>query len=714
MEGGVERTVLRRIFCGHIVGIGGGAAGAGAVDEVVAQGGNKAAAVAFTALGAGVEGVTRLGTGGGNGSGLIAVGAGGEGIRRLCRLCRFGGLGPGAGETEDHVLIGTPAALEAVGGKSTAVEFQILIRTAVVGGVDAVDVEDTGAFLLGFQLPETVVILLAHAQTVARGGGGQVGAVGADKAQIAVAALLQGEHGSRVAGTDLLVTQGHVRRGRQLGAVGNGADQLRAGHMEEEDLVAVGQIGHIGDQVCDVSAVSGAGGDLTGVGQRPLGGGGADTVGIGLEEFGDQILDHAAFHVLILGPDRVLRGIGGEGAVAQMIVVDGHEVGLAQVEGPAVGKLLDDHAAAGFLGHIIGEVQAVEDRIGEVVSLGAEDGLTTGGVDAQALGGVEFHDVLDLLAGQGHQIKGVVVAVELVDVLHGHLAGLYFITAADNHGGGGDIHRQMIQTRFGIEGADLLGGVVFLRHVEAALGNLGPVDQVHGVALSQIVVANGVPGAGQRADSLADIGVGGFGVGLDLGFQRRIGGIGGQGQILVLLELNAAVGDGEGGAGQVGAAAVDDDDIVACLVFILVAGVAGGMVVAGDNHVDALGVLDHREDLILGVFAEFNVLGIRTVTETGMVSDNDEVGAVSLGHVDVALSLPGHGTGGVVRVGEDDAGIVVSYVPAGAVGVFKADDGDPVALVACGDGLQNVRREDVFALGVDAVGAVIVEVGSNG
>ena len=470
--------------------------------------------------------------------------------------------------------------------------------------------EDALAALFGLQLPEAVFVLGAHAQTVTRGGGGQAGAVGTDKAQIAVAALFQGEHGGFIAGAELLVAEGHIGRGSQLGAVGDGADQLGTGHMEEEHLVPVCKGGRISDQVCDVSAVSGAGGDLSGVGQSPLGGGGADTVRVGTEEFGDQILNYAALHVLILGPDCILRGIAGKGTVAQVVVVDGHEVGLAQVKGPAVGKLLDDYAAADFFGHIIGEVQTVEDRVGEVVSLGAEDGLTAGGIDAQTLSGVEFHDVLDLLTGQGYQIKGVIIAIELVDVLHGYLTGLNLIAAGDDHGGGGEIHRQMIQTRFGREGADLLGGVVFFRHVEAALGNLCPVDQIHGVALVQEVVGNGVPGAGQGADTLVDIGIGGFGVGLDLGFQRGIDSAGGQRHILMLFEDDAAVGDGEGGAGQIDAAAVDHGNFLAVFVGVLVARIAGGMVVAGDDQVDALGVGDHGQDLVFGVDTELDFLGL--------------------------------------------------------------------------------------------------------
>ena len=97
-----------------------------------------------------------------------------------------------------------------------------------------------------------------------------------------------------------------------------------------------------------------------------------------------------------------------------------------------------------------------------------------------------------------------------------------------------------------------------------------------------------------------------------------------------------------------------------------------------------------------------------------MIGDDDGISAVSLGFGDVALSLPGHGAVSVVRVSEDDAGVVVGYVPTGAIGVFKADDGDLIVLAACGNGLHDVGREDVFALGVNAVGAVIVEVGGDG
>ena len=96
-----------------------------------------------------------------------------------------------------------------------------------------------------------------------------------------------------------------------------------------------------------------------------------------------------------------------------------------------------------------------------------------------------------------------------------------------------------------------------------------------------------------------------------------------------------------------------------------------------------------------------------------MVGDDDEVGTLCLDCGDVLLCFPCHRAGGVIGMGKDDAGIVVGNIPARAVGVFKADDGNLIVLAADGEGLEHIRCKDIFALGVDTVAAVIVEVGAQ-
>ena len=437
-------------------------------------------------------------------------------------------------------------------------------------------------------------------------------------------------------------------------------------------------------------------------------------VGLIAEEFHDEVLHNAAAHVVGLRPDGVRSAVLAEAAarVAEVVVVHADDVGLVEVKVSAVGKAVDDGTGALGAEHIVFEVQAAEDRVGEVLALGLISDVAVGNDRLQTGRGILLEDVLDLLAGECEQIEVVVVAVHAVDVLHRDRAVLNVIPAVDDHGGGGHIDVDVVEAGLLVERLLLLIGVVLLSQMLRSLEHLRSLDQIHRVALLEVVVCLAVPRADGLTGDGADVFAGKIGIGLDLLQQVGVGGIASQVDVLGGLDGDAVLRDGENGLGQLSAAAVDDQHVLAVLILIVVAGIAGVVVMTGDHDVDAFVLGNDAPNLILGVDAE-GQLAV-SLAQTGVEHDRDEVAALCLHLGDVAGGLLGHVSLGVIAVGETDTGIVLGDVPTGAVRRDHAQQTNLDGAAADGQLLGDVRSHGVFILGVDAVGAVVVQVGADG
>ena len=132
----------------------------------------------------------------------------------------------------------------------------------------------------------------------------------------------------------------------------------------------------------------------------------------------------------------------------------------------------------------------------------------------------------------------------------------------------------------------------------------------------------------------------------------------------------------------------------------------------GDHQVDALILGNDALRLALGVDAE-GQLAV-SLAQTGVEHDRDEVAALCLHLGDVAGSLLGHVSLGVVAVGETDAGIVLGDVPTGAVRRDHAQQTDLDGAAGNVQLLGDVRSHGVLVLFMDAVGAVVIQVGADG
>ena len=610
--------------------------------------------------------------------------------------------------------------LDAVGGKAV-VPLDGLVVVAVVVGAHAHDVI---AALHGDELPLRQVRgpVLLEAQAVTGGAGGQV-ALFAPQGVIAVFRVghAHGEDGSALVKGDAVLEARGIH-GVETAGVGGGvqADDGCVGVVVENDLIALGQLLGADLPGGEVALQTGGGAEVAAVVQPPAPGEGSGVdLALVLDVLQNGLLDVAAAQVVVLVPDGVVRAEGAEAAagVAQVVGVAGHDVGLVHGELPAVGKALDDDPAALGLVHVVGEVQAAEDHVGKVV---ADGGVADGAVLDRGLepgGGVLLQHVLDLLTGQGQDVEHVVVVlVHLDDGLHGDLAGFHIVVVARNGRGRGHVHVNVVEAGGRVKGRLLLVGVVLEGQVLGAIGLLHVVDQIDGVGLLQVVVVGGIPLAHGIAGHLVHVLGGHLGVGHDLGLEGLVHGVAAQAQVPGLLDhiLQLAVAvlrEGENGLGELGAAAVDHQHVLAVLVLEIVVGVGAGVVVTGDDHVDALALGDHAGHLALGVLAEDQLAG--GGAGAGVVGDDDELTALGLHHGQVVLDLPGCGALGVLGVGEDDAGVVVRNVPAGAVGVLQAQDADLVLDAADAEALDQVGSEDVLARLVDAVAAVVVEVGGD-
>ena len=259
---------------------------------------------------------------------------------------------------------------------------------------------------------------------------------------------------------------------------------------------------------------------------------------------------------------------------------------------------------------------------------------------------------------------------------------------------------------------------MLLRRVDVVVGAGGPdlclVDEIIGIALREVVVGDGVPGAGDRADLLVDEGIGALeersdevlqtvvvGVaGLEIragdadvpavlvlaegGVQRMHGGLGcGNGDLAV-----GALREGEDGLTEGGAAAVHNEDVLAVLV--LQGDGVSLMVVAGQQHVNAGGMRCKVAALVL------LIVDVRIALAA--VHGDDDVVALLLHFLAVVVfPLIDIGLFGVVGMAERAALIVAGDVPVRVVHVLEAQqtDGEGRAVLELvGEGL--VRGEHGF------------------
>ena len=610
-----------------------------------------------------------------------------------------------------------------VGGEA-AVIFQRLIVDAAVGRTH---VHDVIAAVHCDRVPLAAVgQRVGHAQAVAGRSGGHVLAVGIfqreiRRAVVACAGRFHGENCVGRIGGDVIADGGRIGRGKlvvRADRSGRGHDRALACVVQQHLL----PVGEAVDLLADDAAVQILrNGRVAAVGQLPLPSeevGRVDAlllvVGLIAEELHDEVLHNAAAHVVGLRPDGVRRAVLAEAAarVAEVVVVHADDVGLVEVKVSAVGKAVDDGAGALGLIHIILEVQAAEDRVGEVLADRGVAHLAVADGRLQMGRSVLLQNVLDLLAGQREQIKVVVIPVHPVNVLHRDLAGRDMIAAVDDDRRGGHIDVDVVEAGLLVERLLLLIGVVLLSQMLRSLEHLRSLDQIHRVALLEVVVRLAVPRADGLTGDGVDIFAGEIGIGLDHLEQRGVGLVVIELQIFGGLHGDGILRDGENGLGQISAAAVDDQHVLAVLILIIVTGIAGGMVVTGDHQVD-IGVLrDDAQNLILGVDAEGQLAVSRA--QTGVEHDRDEVAALCLHLGDVAGGLLGHVSLGVIAVGEAEAGVVLGDVPTGAVRRDHAQQADLDGALADGQLLGDVRSHGVLVLGMDAVGAVVVQVGADG
>ena len=240
------------------------------------------------------------------------------------------------------------------------------------------------------------------------------------------------------------------------------------------------------------------------------------------------------------------------------------------------------------------------------------------------------------------------------------------------------------------------------------------MDQVHGVALDVEQVGDVVPAAAEGADLLADEGHGAVVVGLHQLLQALVVGIAGQIHVLALADGEGAVlGDGHHGLGEGGGAAVDHGHVLA--VGVLEGAHAGHVVVAGDDHVDAGGVLDHVGHLVLlvelgGDLAHSALVpGAHGVAAlAGVGGDDDEVALLGVPQLllPVVHPLVGEGALRIVLVDEVGPVIVGGQVPIGHVHVLEAQDANLEVLAAHFEG-HDLVGVHLGLLGghVDIVGA---------
>ncbi|SCJ10023.1 Uncharacterised protein [uncultured Flavonifractor sp.] len=428
--------------------------------------------------------------------------------------------------------------------------------------------------------------------------------------------------------------------------------------------------------------------------------------GHGLDILGDDQGDGAADGAELLRDGAVPQhGVGahgdaGDGVPAELVAgsVGGQAVGVeGHLEGLVVGDRLAlighvDHPAALGVAHVDVVVNAVE-------LVGAEAAAGDGAVSlhGEVLGAV-LQPVLQLLAGHlDHVDQVVVILVEGVAVLQ-----------AD--GGGLSAIQQLADAEV------LVGHGRSQRQVGAGGPQLSLMDQVHGVALDVEQVGLIVPLAGQGANLLGDEGQGPVVIGLHEGLQTGVVLVGGQVHVLALADGEGAVGgDGDGGLGQGGGAAVDTGHSLA--VGILHLGDAHLVVVAGDDHVDAGGVLHQVADLVLG--REIGLAGLHGVAVTGahqtavlagVAGDDDKVTALLFPHglLPVVGPLVGISPVSVVLVDKVGALVVGGQVPVGHVHVLKAQNTHLELLAA------HVKGHDLVGLQVGLLGGDVDVVGTEG
>ena len=129
------------------------------------------------------------------------------------------------------------------------------------------------------------------------------------------------------------------------------------------------------------------------------------------------------------------------------------------------------------------------------------------------------------------------------------------------------------------------------------------------------------------------------------------------------------------------------------------------MVVTRNDHVNAFGLRDHAACLTFRIRAEDQIAG--GGAGAAVVSYDDEVTACGLHLGNVVIDFPRNGAFGVIRMVEDDAGIVVGNVPARTVGRFQTQNADFQSLAAYGDISGDVGLKDRFS------GGLIIEVAAD-
>ena len=427
-------------------------------------------------------------------------------------------------------------------------------------------------------------------------------------------------------------------------------------------------------------------------------------LGEGLEVLAHDVGDAAAHLTELLAglgaPDDLVAGGGDAGGLVPAIGVSalcgGNAVavdggGELLVVGDRLALVAQvDHAAALGVAHVDVIVHAV-DLVG--AKAGAGDG-------AVLLHGVVLGDPLqprlDLLAGDLDLVEQVVViTIDGVAVLQGNLGGLLIAQqlahaeVSGGHGGG--------DGQIGLSGPDL--------HL---------VDQIHGVALDVEQVGLVVPLAAQGAHHLVNSGQAVVVVGLHELLQLRVVLLLGKADGLALADGKGAVaGEGDGCLGQVLGAAVDNGDRLA--VGVLKGVDAGGVVVAGDDHVDAGGVLNEVVGLILGVevgLADLDSALVAGAHKAGALAgvdghDHDVAGLLLAHHLlPVVGPLIGEGALVVALVDKVVALVVGGGVPVGDVHVLKAQHADLEGLLAHGELPDDVGSlVYLLGFGVDVVGA---------
>ena len=129
------------------------------------------------------------------------------------------------------------------------------------------------------------------------------------------------------------------------------------------------------------------------------------------------------------------------------------------------------------------------------------------------------------------------------------------------------------------------------------------------------------------------------------------------------------------------------------------------MVVTCNDHVNAFGLRDHAACLTFRVCAEDQIA--RGGAGAAVVSYHDKVTAGFLHFGNVVIDLPCDRAFGIIRMVEDDAGIVVGNVPARTVGRFQTQNADFQGLVAYSHISGDVGLKDRLS------GGLIIEVAAD-